>query len=573
MTGFRFWGLLIKIVGLSFILTGCGSENNSGDVNATGNVALINGKIYTVNDKQSVEEAVVVKKGSIVFVGSTAEAQSRIDVDTLVIDLKGKLVLPGIHDSHLHPLEAGSEAITCILDSSISPAKQATKLKACGEENTGLDWVLGWGYSLESLLAMKKDPRAFLDEMIPDRPVAIMEETSHSIWVNSKALALAGISANTPHPKGGAILKHMATGQPTGVLLDTAGEIIFDIAFAPNTVLEEMNYQGLLSGLEQVAKNGITSVVDARLYWKRNYLKAWDRAEKENTLTARAVLSLWAYPLEGDTDQIEILKSMYRDDGNSLLRVTQIKMYSDGIIHNSTASLIEPYKEYFEEVGPLGLNYFDKTRMTKYVTELEKAGFDMHIHAIGDRAVRESLDAIEDSMQVNGTLDSPRRHRLTHVEMVDSNDFGRFAELGVIADFQVAGEFTLPKNSSWVEGQIGDRHKDMLPVRTIYDTGALVTLSSDWDVSSLSPFVGMQNSLQRGEQSLPNIDAVIRAYTINAAILMRQEDKTGSIEVGKLGDLIVLDQDIVTVEIDSIAKTNVLLTLLEGKAVFSSPML
>ena len=570
MTGFRLWGLLISV---SFVLAGCGSVNNDSDTNATGNVALINGKVYTVNKQQSIEEAVVVKNGSIVFVGSTAEAQSRIDVDTLVIDLKGKLVLPGIHDSHLHPLEAGSEAITCILDSSISPAKQAATLKVCGKEDTGLDWVLGWGHSLELLLAMKKDPRAFLDEMIPDRPVAIMEETSHSIWVNSKALALAGISANTPHPKGGAILKHATTGEPTGVLLDTAGEMIFDIAFAPNAVLEEMNYQGLLSGLEQVAQNGITSVVDARLYWKRNYLKAWERAEKENTLTARAVLSLWAYPLEDDAEQIETLKSLYRNDENSLLRVTQIKMYSDGIIHNSTAALIEPYKEYFEEVGPLGLNYFDKTRMTTYVTALETVGFDMHIHAIGDRAVRESLDAIEDSMQVNGTLESPRRHRLTHVEMVDSADLGRFAELGVIADFQVAGDFALPKNSFWVEGQIGDRHQDMLPVRTIYDTGALVTLSSDWDVSSLSPFVGMQNALQRGEQSLPNIDAVIRAYTINAATLMRQEDKTGSIEVGKLGDLIVLDKDIITANISSISKTNVLLTLLEGETVFSSPKL
>lgn len=570
MIRLRLWGLLIS---MSFVLVGCGSTNSTNDTNAKGNVALINGKIYTVDDQRSIEEAVVVKNGSIVFVGSTAEAQSRIDVDTLVVDLKGKLVLPGIHDSHLHPLEAGSEAITCILDSSISPEKQTATLKACGKEDTGLDWVLGWGHSLERLLAMKKDPRAFLDEMIPDRPVAIMEATSHSIWVNSKGLALAGITSATVNPVGGAILKHAATGEPTGVLLDTAGEIVFDIAFAPNAVLEEMNYQGLLSGLAQVAKNGITSVVDARLYWKRNYLKAWERAEKENALTARAVLSLWAYPLEKDAEQIDILKSMYRNDDNSLLRVTQIKMYSDGIIHNSTAALIEPYKEYFEEVGSLGLNYFDKTRMTQYVTELETSGFDMHVHAIGDRAVRESLDAIEDSMKVNGSLERPRRHRLTHVEMVDSDDLGRFAELGVIVDFQVAGEFALPKNSFWVEGLIGDRHNDMLPVRAIYDTGALVTLSSDWDVSSLSPFIGMQNALQRGEQSLPNIDAAIRAYTINAAKLMRQEERTGSIEVGKLGDLIVLDRDIVAASIDTISKTNVLLTLLAGETVFSSQKL
>jgi len=566
MTGFRLWGLLIA---MGFMLAGCGAVTENPGVDAAGNVALINGKVYTVNEKQPITEAVVVNNGSIVFVGSTADAQGYINADTVIVDLKGKLVLPGLHDSHLHPLEAGSEVITCLLDSTLSLAAQQDTLRACGQVDIGLDWVLGWGHSLELLLAMKKNPREFLDEMIPDRPVAIMEETSHSVWVNSKALALAGITASTPNPGGGAILKDVVTGEPNGILLDSAGEMAFDIAFEPSAVLEELNYQGLLNGLQQVAENGITSIVDARLYWKRNYLKAWQRAEIEKKLTARAVLSLWAYPLDEDTQQIETLKGMYSDNTESLIRLTQIKMYSDGIMHNSTAALIEPYKNYFQEVGAYGLNYFSQERMTRYVTELETAGFDMHIHAIGDRAVRESLNAIESARNRNKAFDRPRRHRLTHVELVNDDDYERFAELDVIADFQLAGDFTLPENSYWSEEQIGERHNNLLPIRSIYDTGALVTLSSDWDVSSLSPFVGMQNALQRGEQSLPDIGSVIRAYTINAATLMRQEGKTGSIEVGKWGDLIVVDKDILTAKVADISKTKVLLTLLEGETVFS----
>ncbi|OUS25037.1 hypothetical protein A9Q99_22590 [Gammaproteobacteria bacterium 45_16_T64] len=559
------WGLG---VGVLLLLIGCGSVADDKNAQAEGDVALINGKIYTVDGDQSVAEAVVVRKGIIVYVGNSEGAAEYVSNDTRVIDLKGQLVLPGMQDSHLHPLEAGSGAVTCVLDSELSPVKQQSTLRACGKEDTGLDWVLGWGHSLEQLLAMKANPREFLDKLIPDRPVAIMEETSHSIWVNSKALSLAGITKNTPHPEGGAILKAANSGEPNGILLDTAGDIVFDIAFAPSATLDQINYQGLLSGLAQVAANGITSVVDARLYWKRNYLKAWERAESEGTLSARAVLSLWAYPLAEDKAQLTTLKSMFRDDSTSLVRINQIKMYSDGILHNSTAAVIAPYQQYFGEVGEYGLNYFNKERMTHYVTELEKVGFDMHIHTIGDRGVRESLDAIEGAMVTNGTLDWPRRHRLTHIEMVHRDDYQRFMELGVIADFQLAGDFTKPENSSWMDEQIGDRHKDMLPIRTLYDSGALVTLSSDWDVSSLSPFVGMQNSLLRGEQSLPNIDAAIRAYTLNPAILMRQEDRTGTIEVGKLGDLIVVDQDILTIDTHKIAQTKVLLTLLEGETVF-----
>ncbi len=554
---------------ISITLFGCvsTSEPISDPTSAHNNLALLNGKIYTVNNQQVWAEAVVVKDQEIVFVGDSSKASRFINNKTQLIDLKGKLVLPGIHDTHNHPLEAGSDRVTCILDTDQSLPEIRSIVKSCVSQSTDEGWLLGWGHSLEILLDSVQTPREVLDAMNSSQPIAIMEATSHSVWVNSKALEIAGIDASTVQPTGGIIMKD-AKGQPNGILLDAAGDLVFDLAYTPTPELMQSNFEGLLYGLEQVAQNGITSVVDARVYWKRGYLDVWQRAADEKRLTARTALSLWAYPSADDTEQLAKLKTMYSNDPDSLLRTNQIKFYSDGIIHNTTAALLEPYLENIEEVGSYGLNYFDKNRLALYTTELEKVGFDMHIHAIGDRGVQESLDAIEIAQQTNGKSSS--RHRLTHVEMVSDADKPRFAELGAIADFQLAGDFTKPENASWMEPLIGNRAYQMLPVKDIYETGATVTLSSDWDVSSLSPFVGMQNALTRGDQSLPNLDAVIKAYTINGAYTMRQEQRTGSIEVGKFGDLVIVDQNIFEVDVNSIGKTKVLMTILGGNIVYNS---
>jgi predicted amidohydrolase YtcJ len=279
------------------------------------------------------------------------------------------------------------------------------------------------------------------------------------------------------------------------------------------------------------------------------------------------VLSLWEYHTLYEAQQWATFTALYQNKHDSFLKVNQIKFYSDGITHNATAALLEPYKDYFEEVGPLGLNYFDEARLTNYITQLSQVGFDAHIHAIGDRGVRESLNAIESAQKVTGQVG---RHRLTHVEIVNDQDKPRFKQLNVTADFQLAGEFTHPENFHEMEPLIGSRAHEQLPVRDIYNTGANITLSSDWDVSSLSPFVGMQNALSRGEQSLPNLKSVVEAYTINGAYVMGQETIAGSLEVGKAADFVVVDQNIFDVNVSDIAKTQVLSTVLEGEVVFEN---
>lgn len=532
-------------------------------------LVLHNGAIYTVDEAQPWAEAVAIKDGRLVFVGADEDVEPFIGTETEVMDLDGRMVLPGIHDVHLHPLEAGSSvAGTCLLPEDTDPEEMIDLLRRCAPKQIGTNWVLGWGHSITNLLESERPPIEILDEAIPDRPAVMMEQTSHSVWVNSAALAAAGITANTPHPPGGLILKDPDTGRPNGILMENAGDLLFDLALAPTPELEELHYEGLLYALEQLAENGITSVSDARTYWGRNYHKVWERAEQEGTLTVRAVLGLWAYPHYDDEEQLAALTKLYSNDPNRLLRLNQIKIYSDGLIENTTAALFEPYLIDLELLpGNVGMNYFAEERMAKYITTLEKVGFDFHIHTIGDRGVHESLNAIERAMEINGE-GVDRRHRLTHLELIDAEDRPRFVELDVIADFQVAGEFTLP--DYWEESAelIGDRAFDTIPVRSVYDTGATVTLSSDWDVSDLSPFVGMAHALQREQQSMPNLEAVIEAYTLNGAYVMRQEEETGSLEVGKWADLVVLDRNLFEVSLEELAETAVLLTLLGGEEVY-----
>lgn len=561
------------ILFLSTILlfSGCSIEDSMLRYDATAaekpskSKLFVNGKIYTVNEKQAWAEAVLVENGAIKFVGSNDEAKKLAVKGVETIDLKGKMMMPGIHDVHTHPLEAMSPfAGTCELDSQESDAeKYIDELVECQDEQKATNWVLGSGHSVSTLLDAERSPVEILDEAIPDRPAVIMEETSHSIWVNSKALELAEIDKNTPNPQGGVIVKDKKTGKPTGILFDAAGDLIMDLAWLPTKEIKDLNYQGLLASLKEMNKNGITSVCEGRTYWKREFQDAWLRAEKENKLTVRAVLGLWAYPQENDATQIAKIKSLYRNNPNDLVRISQIKIYSDGILINSTAAMLEPYKKTLGEIpSKTGLNYFTQERIAKYVAELEKTGFDFHIHAIGDRGVREALNAVEKSQTEKG------RHRLTHLEVVNPQDFSRFQKSNITADMQVAGDFTKPENWRENEFLIGDRTKNFVPLKSLFDAKARITLSSDWDVSGLNPFVGMQNALTRKPQNLADLKDVIKAYTITPAYTMRQENLVGSIEVGKHADLIVIDQNLFEIPVNQINKTKVLQTYLRGEKVF-----
>ncbi len=535
----------------------------------TADRVFVNAKIYK-GDNQF-DQALAIKNGIIIFTGTNMGAKVYIDKKTRVDDLGGRLVLPGLHDVHMHPLEAFTNAIgDFFFTEGISdPEDYVKELKKAKIPVNSNGWKMGFGHDIYVLLQSKKTPRKMLDEICPDYPMFVWEATSHSAWLNTPGLRAAGFYANTPDPVGGHIMKD-STGEPSGIVMDNAGDIALQMAIAINPVIEKENYDGLVdTGLPLIAKNGITSFCEARTYWKQNFIQTWQKIKDNNLLTARVVLTPWGYPGTPVDSLIDALKKLY-DRGDDLLKITEVKLYADGLTFNTTAAMLSPYNIDIGIPYNIGLNYNTESRMATLITALEKYGYDFHIHAIGDRGVSESLNAIERARAINGDIGT--RHRITHLETVDTSDYVRFKKLNIIADIQVAGAFTNPEKWHDNDFVIGEKRASVFaPLKSIYHTGATVTLSSDYDVSALSPFVGMQHALTRLPQELPNVDAVVKCYTINGAYTMRQEKVTGSLETGKYADLIVTDRDIFNIPVEQIGSTRVCLTLLGGKEVYVEP--
>ena len=544
------------------LFSACGDETPD-PMTSTTDIIYTNGKIYTVNPDQEWADAMYVKNGVIQAIGTTADVEAAAPKNAQTIDLEGSFVMPGIHDVHMHPLEATSDNFQFIVtEGSTDPEDYALDVEAAMADNPGDDWLLGWGYDLEVLFEATRTPKLILDDVAPNRPVAIMELTSHSIWVNSKALELMGVDNNSENPAGGIYMRE-EDGEVNGILVDNAGNLLIDLAIPTNETSRQNDYNGLVNtALPELAKHGITSVCDARTYWKRDHHVTWKRVADEDKLTTRVNLGLWAYPTENDATQLQTLKDIYEFDENSLLKINQIKLYSDGIIHNTTCAMHDDYLlDYFGEMTNNGLNYFTESRIAEYIAELEATGFDFHIHAIGNRGIHEVLNAVEQSGTAAG------RHRITHTEYVDAADFPRFATLNVTADAQVAGEFTQPENWTEFDFLIGNVADNVVPLKDLNEHNARITLSSDWDVSTLNPFVGLQNAVTRAPQNLSIADA-IEAYTINAAYVMRQEDKVGTLEVGKEADFIVLNRNLLEMDAADISGTEVLETYLRGERVY-----
>lgn len=542
----------------------CKSDSKPDQSNASGRQIYTNAKIYTVNENQPLAQAMVVENGSIIFIGSSSEAQNYQNANSTTIDLEGALVLPGLHDVHIHPLESASDNFAFSLDENeTDPENYATDVLAAHQQNPGTGWLIGYGHSLATLLDATRAPKDILDDVVSTRPVIIMEQSSHSMWVNSRALSMAGISSSTPNPVGGAILKDM-NGDPEGILLDNAGEIVLAQALQPTPQSMQNDYLGLTDWmLPELNKHGITSLCDARVFWKRDQHLTWKKLEDDGRLTVRVNLGLWAYPAEDDAQQIADLQALYSNDPDKLLKINQIKLYSDGIVHNTTAALNSNY--LIDIIGAStnnGLNYFTESRLSNYIAQLEPTGFDFHIHAIGNRGVSESLNAISSGGSSAG------RHRITHVEIVDASDYPRFAQLNVTADCQVAGNFSNPAH--WNENAVyfgAALANNIIPLKSLQNAGARITLSSDYSVSTYNPFVALQNAVTRAPQELSLAEA-IKGYTINAAYVMRQEDRVGSLEVGKLADFIVLNQDIFQVASNQISQTLVDMTVLNGEVIY-----
>jgi predicted amidohydrolase YtcJ len=554
------------------------------DIASAADLVFTNAAVYTVDATDSWAQAVAVRGGRIVAVGTDDDVRTLIGPRTTVHDLDGKMLLPGFQDAHCHPPSAGREILTCDLN----PAFRIEGYERIVAEYAGshpeVEWITGGGWSMDSFPG-GTPTKDILDRIVSDRPVYLPNRDGHGAWVNSRALEMAGITAETPDPSDGRIERD-AQGEPAGTLHEGAMELVE--VLMPPTSIEEWE-EGLLVAQRHLHSLGITAWQDAIVGGSYDTLDAYIGLAKRGALTARVVAALWWDRHRGE-EQIEELLAQ-RDRGSvGRLRSTSVKIMQDGVLEDFTAAVIEPYlNRNGVPTDNHGLSFVDPELLKGYATRLDAEGFQVHIHAIGERAVREALDALEAVRRANGAND--HRHHIAHIQIVHPDDLPRFRQLDVVANGQplwasyegqmdhLTIPFIGPERSAW-----------QYPFASLVRSGARLAFGSDWSVSSPNPLWEMAIAVHRlnpaqavevvgkrgvTEPFLPeeriDLATAIRAFTMGSAYVNHLDHVTGSVEVGKLADLAVVDGNLFELSLDEFFRAKVLLTLVEGEVVFADP--
>jgi len=432
------------------------------------------------------------------------------------------------------------------------------------------EWVIGTGWPLAAF-RNAAPTAAMLDEIFGGRPAVFFDAFGHNAWLSSRALELAGITATLPDPPQGVIVRDTKTGEPSGTLRDSAMKLV--TAILPEEG-DEDRYAALMAGLAEANRFGITAYVDPGV--TEGGLADYQAAEKRNELTARVVASLSPIGSMADKFGPEIFDLLaVRDNYRSeLLNVDSVKVYIDGVIETRTSFMLEPYQD-----GSNFPPFYEQEELNILYTKLDAMGLQIHTHAIGDGAIRSALDAYEQALLENGPNDN--RHQIVHLQLIDKKDIPRFGELGVAANFQCMWCYPDVYIDFAMEIVGESRVQAFYPVRRVMDAGGLIVGGSDWDVSSLNPLDAIETAVRRqdpfkdkgevlGANEGIKLAEALEMYTRNAARIMRLEGMTGSIEVGKSADLIVLDRNLFEIPATEINKTHVVLTLLGGNVVYSA---
>jgi predicted amidohydrolase YtcJ len=560
---------------LLLALTACG-ERPGGQAGpeaaavAPAELAFLNGGIYTVDPQRRWVEAAAVRDGAFVAVGTNHEIEALIGPQTRVIDLSGRMALPGFHDAHVHPDLGGDQLMACDVQLLRSVDAIKERLNACAVERDE-GWLEGFGLDL-SLFGENGPHKSILDGISSTRPVIVWGEDGHSVWVNSVALELAGITTGTPDPPLG-VIERDADGSPSGTLRETAQEIV---RAARPAHTHEHNVAALRAAIAQLNAFGITSYIDAWVGLE-DY-RAYQEIDRAGELTARVVTSLtyesgFAKHYGDEWEQVLAGRNEFESER---LNHDSVKLFLDGVLEGETAALIEPYLGMHGKRGDLIL---EPDVLNAAVTRFDAMGLQVHMHAIGDRAVRAGLDAIEAARKANGPSDN--RHHISHLQMIHVDDIERFAGLDTAANFQALWAWP----DSWIMELnlpvLGEeRVQGMYPIGGVARAGGRIVGGSDWNVSSPNPLDAIETAIHRHDPLLEegpvlnaeervSLELMIDAYTINAAWLMHHEDRVGSIEVGKRADAVVLDRNLFEIPATEISDAQVVMTLLDGETIWS----
>jgi predicted amidohydrolase YtcJ len=533
-------------------------------------LVLVNGKIWTVAKDRPEVEALAVWHGRILATGSTAEIRRLAGPGTRTIDLKGRRVVPGFHDSHVHLLGSGMRLSEVALKDAKGEAEFGKRLRAFDRKLPKNRWLLGGEWDHDRTFKGKLPTAALIDKYVPNRPVFLRRYDGHMAVVNSRVLKLAGITAKTPDPPGGVIYRKPGTREPTGLLRDNAMDLVTERGLIPPPSEAEI-IEAVRAALKEAREVGVTSVQDmdgSAPATRRKLFRLYQRLARRGQLTLRVEL-YWPLAEWAKLAKLGVTQGL----GDNWVRIGGLKGFVDGSLGSTTAKFFEPYRN---EPKSTGVFVTSPKKLHEYIRGADKAGLPVALHAIGDRANAEILDIFADVARENGPRD--RRFRIEHAQHLRPRDYKRFAELGVIASMQ---PYHIIDDGRWAEGRIGKKRcASSYACRSLLDAKAKVAFGSDWSVAPLSPILGIDAAVHRRTLDGKNpkgwfpkqkvsVAQAVEAYTLTAAYAAFREKDKGSLEVGKLADLVVLSRDILAnAERDHIAETEVLLTLVGGKVVY-----
>lgn len=527
-------------------------------------LVLLNGKVWTVNPDQSWAEAVAVEGEKILEVGSSKEIKRFIGQETKVIDLKGAFLLPGFIDSHTHFLDGGFSLSSIQLRGAESREEFIARIEKKVQELEEEEWILNGDWDHQQFSPPELPSKEWIDAVTPQNPVCINRHDGHMVLANSLALRLAGITKDTETPEGGEILKDPQTGEPTGILKDAAIELVSKHIPEPSLREKMMAAEAALRHANEV---GVTSVHD--MGYASNF-EVYQELLKINKLNARVYVYI-QIPEVRLLSQLK-LKSPF---GNNFLRIAGLKGFVDGSLGSSTALFFEPYSDNPSNRGILHSHMFPEGIMDKRILEADKAGLQVAVHAIGDKANHILLDIFERVMAKNPPRD--RRWRIEHAQHLLPEDIERIGMLQIIASVQ---PYHAIDDGRWAERKIGkERCRTTYAFKSLRENGVVLACGSDWTVAPLNPLTGIYAAVTREtldgknpegwipEQKI-SLEEAIRGYTLNGAYAEFAENKKGSIEKGKLADLVVLDLNLFEIPPERIREAHVKMTILNGKILY-----
>jgi predicted amidohydrolase YtcJ len=540
-------------------------------------LVLTGGHVHTVDPALSRAEAVAVVGERIADVGPAGEIDRWIGPRTRVIDLAGRLLLPGFQDAHVHAILGGMDITECDLREHRGRDGAFEAVRAYAEANPDKEWIVGGGWYMPDF-PNGTPRREDLDAIVPDRPVFLPNRDGHSAWVNTRALELAGVDASTPDPDDGRIERD-PDGTPTGTLHEGASDLVERLI--PKHTEDEW-LEAFRTGQAYLHSLGITAWQDAIV--PPDFLAVYRRAADSGLMTARVEGALW-WERERGLEQVDEFAAVSRSIEPGRFRANSVKLMLDGVVETFTASMVDPYLGADgRPTTNRGLDFIDRVALRDIVTRLDAAGLQAHFHALGDGAVRIALDAVEAARAANGMSDT--RPHLAHIQVVHPDDLPRFARLGAIGNAQPLWACEEAQMTELTIPFLGaDRSTWQYPFASLLRSGARLAMGSDWAVSTPNPLLEIEVAVERvspeSRDELPpflpaerlTLEEAIHGFTMGSAYVNHLDDETGSITVGKLADLAVVDRDLFAARAGAIGDARVLGTFVGGAPVFEDPAL